>query len=110
MNTNLFSQAPSPDGIPAEPRGLIVGAIATFLLAVRQYFKRKAATRADAISRAEFCAEMRDISERIHANHLALLEQLDGNHRELLAALERQANRINALECGLARVDERTRK
>ena len=46
----------------------------------------------------------------MHANHLALLEKLDANHRELLAALERQATRINALEAGLARVDERTRK
>jgi len=53
---------------------------------------------------------MREISDRIHADHLALLEKLDANHRELLAALERQASRINALACGLARVDERTRE
>jgi hypothetical protein len=39
-----------------------------------------------------------------------MLEKLDANHRELLAALERLATRINALEAGLARVDERTRK
>ena len=50
------------------------------------------------------------INDRIHADHLALLEKLDANHRELLAALERQATRINAVESGLARVDERTRK
>ena len=48
--------------------------------------------------------------ERLHTNHLAILEKLDANHRELLAALERQAARIDALESGLARVDERTRK
>jgi len=41
---------------------------------------------------------------------LAILEKLDANHRELLAALERQASRINTLESGLARVDERTSK
>jgi hypothetical protein len=35
---------------------------------------------------------------------------LDANHRELLAALERLATRINALEAGFARLDERTRK
>jgi len=108
MNTNLFSQAPSPDAIPAEPRGLIVGAIATFLLAARQCLKRKWAARTELITRAELCAEMRDISDRIHADHLAMLEKLDANHRELLAALERQVTRINALEAGLARVDERT--
>jgi hypothetical protein len=110
MSTNLLSQAPSPDAIPAEPRGLIVGAIATFLLAVRQYLKRKAAARADTISRAEFCAAMRDISDRIHADHLALLEKLGVNHGELLAALERQATRINALAAGFARLDERSRR
>jgi hypothetical protein len=110
MNTNIFSQAPSPDAIPTEPRGLIIGAIATFLLAVRQYLKRKCAARADAISRAEVCAEMRAMSDRIHADHLALLEKLDKNHWDLLAVLERQAGRINALEAGLARVDERTRR
>ena len=48
--------------------------------------------------------------ERINATHLAILEKLDANHRELLAALDRQVTRINALESGLARVDERTRK
>ena len=49
------------------------------------------------------------MEDNIHAGHLAILEKLDANHRELLAALERQATRINALESGLARVDERTR-
>jgi hypothetical protein len=48
--------------------------------------------------------------DHLHANHLAILEKLDANHRELLAALERQGTRINALEAGFARVDERTRK
>jgi len=62
------------------------------------------------MSRADFLAEMLDLRERLHGNHLALLEKLDTNHRELLAALERQAARVNALEAGVARVDERTRK
>ena len=48
--------------------------------------------------------------ERINATHLAILEKLDANHRELLVALDRQATRINALEAGLARVDDPTRK
>jgi hypothetical protein len=41
---------------------------------------------------------------------VAILDKLDANHRELLAALERQVSRINTLETGLARVDERTRR
>ena len=40
---------------------------------------------------------------------LALLVTGCVGHRELLAALERQATRINAVESGLARVDERTK-
>ena len=40
---------------------------------------------------------------------LALLATGCVGHRELLAALDRQATRINAVESGLARVDERTK-
>ena len=40
---------------------------------------------------------------------LALLVTDCVGHRELLAALDRQATRINAVESGLARVDERTK-
>jgi len=61
------------------------------------------------MSRTDFYAELVVLKDHIHAGHLSILEKLDANHRELLAALERQATRINALESGLARVDERTR-
>ena len=40
---------------------------------------------------------------------LALLVTGCVGHRELLAAIDRQATRINAVESGLARVDERTK-
>ena len=110
MNTNLFSQAPAPDAIPAEARGLTLGAIATFLLAVRQYLKRKAASKSEHVSRAVFDAQVLTTQERLHTNQLAVLEKLDVNHWELLAALVRLATRISALEAGFARLDERTRK
>ena len=61
------------------------------------------------MGRADFYAELAALKDHIHAGHLAILEKLDVNHRELLAALERQAGRISALESGLARVDERTK-
>ena len=98
MSTNLLSQAPSPGAIPVESRGVIAAIAGTVLLAARQFLKRKPAARPEAVSRADFYAEMLATRERMHANH-----------RELLAALDRQVSRINALECGLARVDERTR-
>ena len=50
------------------------------------------------MSRADFYAELVALKDQIHAGHLAILEKLDANHRELLAALERQATRINALK------------
>jgi hypothetical protein len=50
------------------------------------------------------------LKDQIHSGQLTFLEKLDENQRELLAVLERQATRANALETGLARLDERTRK
>jgi hypothetical protein len=108
MNTNVLSNTAPPEGVSSEPRSLRAALAAAVLLAVRKYLSRKPATQPELLSRVEFGEELRDISDRIHADHLALLEKLDANHRELLAALERQATRINALEAGLARVDERT--
>ena len=110
MSTNLFSETAAPPLASSEPRGLIAALIGTAILAVRKYLRRKAAARSEAISKGEFFIAMLGIKDRIHDDHLALLEKLDANHRELLAALERQVTRVNALESGLARVDERTRK
>ncbi len=108
MNTNILAEPAAPDA-GAEPRGLLAALVALLLLALR-YLKRKLAPLPDAVTRAELCQAMRDISDRSHADHLSLLEKLDSNHRELLAALERQGNRISALEAGVARLDERARR
>jgi hypothetical protein len=107
MNANVLSNPSTPGAGGAEPRGLFAVLLA-LLLAVRKCLQRKAATHPELLSRAEFCAEMRGISDRSHADHLSLLEKLDANHREMLAALERQGARISALEAGFARLDERT--
>jgi hypothetical protein len=109
MNTNLNSQIASPRAISGEGWAAIIGAIGSAFLLARKLLSPKPA-KSEAVSRAEFYAEMMATRERINATHLAILEKLDANHRELLAALDRQATRINALESGLARVDERTRK
>ena len=109
MNTNLQSQIPSPRAISGEGWAAIIGAIGSAFLLVKKLLSPKPA-KPEHVSRAEFCAEMLATRERFHTNHLAMLEKLDANHRELLAALERLATRISALEAGLARVDERTRK
>ena len=86
----------------------IAGAVGSAFLLVKKLLSPKPA-KPEHVSRAEFCGEMLATRERFHTNHLAMLEKLDANHRELLAALERLGTRINAVEAGLASVDERTR-
>lgn len=106
MNANLNSQVPPPHSLSGE--GTAVGVFAAALLLAKKLFSPKPG-KPDLMTRAEFYAELVNLKDQMHADHLALLERLGANHRELLAALERQATRISALEAGLARVDERTR-
>ena len=108
MNTNLDSPIATPRSISGEGWAAIAGAIGSAFLLVKKLVSPKPA-KPELVSRADFYAEMLATRERINTTHLAILEKLDANHRELLAALERQAIRINALESGLARVDERTK-
>ena len=107
MNTPLDSQLPAPHSLPSE--GTAVGIFAAALLLAKRLFSPKSA-KPEPMGRADFYAEMVTLKDQMHADHLALLEKLDANHREFLTALDRQATRINALESALARVDERTQK
>jgi hypothetical protein len=109
MNSNLQSQMPSARALSGEVWAAIAGAVGSALLLAKRLLSPKAA-KAELLSRADFYAEMLATRDRIHDSHLAILDKLDANHREVLAALERQVERINALESELARVDERTRK
>jgi hypothetical protein len=109
MNTDLQSHIATPRTLTGEGWAAIIGAIGSAFLVVKKLLSPRPA-KPEHVSRAEFFAEMLATRERFHTNHLAILDKLDANHRELLAALERLATRINALEAGLARVDERTRK
>ena len=108
MNTNLNSQFPSPRSLSSEGWATLAGVIGSALVLAKKFLTPKAG-KPEPMSRADFYAELAALKDHIHAGHLAILDKLDANHRELLAALERQANRINTLEAGLARVDERTK-
>ena len=109
MNTNLNTQIPSPRSLSSEGWATLAGVIGSALVLAKKFLAPKAA-KPEPMGRADFYAELAALKDHIHAGHLAILDKLDANHRDLLAALERQATRINALEAGLARVDERTRK
>jgi hypothetical protein len=108
MNPSLPSPAPSARALSGEGWSALADAGSAVFLFARKLLGCKAA-RPEPVSRSEFCAEMLASRERMHNDHLALLDKLQANHHELLGALERQVTRINALEAGLARVDERTR-
>jgi hypothetical protein len=106
MNTN--PQIASPRSISGEGWAAIAGAVGSAFLLAKKLLGPKPA-KPELMGRADFYAEMLDVRDRLQANHLALLEKLDGNHREMLAALERQGARISTLEAGVARLDERTK-
>src|ERR1035441_8231851 len=110
MNTSLNSPIASARAISGEGWAAIAGAVGSALLLAKRLLSPKPASKPEPVSRADFYAEMLTTRERSSATPLAILEKRDANHRELLAALERLATRVNALEAGLARVDERTRK
>ena len=109
MSTNLNPQIPSPRSLTGEAVATAVGIMGSALLVAKRLFAAKP-PKPEPMSRADFYAELVVLKDHIHAGHLAILEKLDANHRELLASLDRKVTRINALESGLARVDERTRK
>jgi hypothetical protein len=108
MNTSLNSPIASARSISCEGWAAIIGAVGSALLLAKKFLTPKAA-KPEPMGRADFYAELAALKDQIHTGHLAILDKLDANHRELLAALERQATRINTLEAGLARVEERTR-
>jgi hypothetical protein len=107
MNTNLNAPIPAAHSLSGE--GTVIGVVGAVALLVKKLLSAKPA-KPEPMGRADFYAELAALKDRIHADHLALVEKLEANHRELLAALDRQATRINAIESGLARVDERTSK
>jgi len=104
----MNSPISSVRNLSGESWAAIAGAASAAFLFGKKLLGSKA-VRAEPVSRSEFCAEMLASRERMHSDHLALLDKLQANHGELLGALERQVTRINVLEAGLARVDERTR-
>ncbi len=103
MNTNLQSQIPAARTITGEGWAAIAGAVGSALLLAKKLLGPKPA-KPELLSRADFYAELVALKDQMHAGHLALLEKLDANHRELLTTVERQAARVSALEAGLARM------
>ena len=107
MNTNLNAPIPAAHSFSSE--GTVIGVVGAVALLMKKLLSSKPA-KPEPMGRADFYAELAILKDHVHTGHLSILDKLDANHRDLLAALDRQATRINTLESGLARVDERTRK
>ncbi len=104
---------PSPPSTPAstssETWAAILAALGSAALIAKKLLARWRPPRPDYITRAEFHHQLSALRDRIEATHISITDKLDANHRELLAAVDRQVARINTLETATARLDERTR-
>src|SRR5882672_6564740 len=94
---------------PTEKWTAIAAIAGAVTLALKKLLTRKPAPKPEYITRTEFHQGLNSIHDRIATGHIVLANKMDAHHRELLSALDHQVTRINELETGLARVDERTK-
>ena len=117
----MLAQVPTP--LPGAMESWLISAAAILSLVVlaRKLFVRKPPIEAEFVTKAEFRIfresverDLESLRERLDARFLGLGEKLELFKSEILAAGERRGSalhqRINELESGLARVDERTRR
>ena len=109
MNTNLNTPIPAARAITGEGWAAIVGAIGSAFLLAKKLLSRKASqARAGQPGRVL----RRDAGPRGRTSTPTTLPSWRSSTPttgSCSPTLERQVTRINALEAGLARVDERTR-
>lgn len=110
----MLAQIPSPSTGSIENVALALAAIGSMILLGKKLFARKTPEESAFVTKSEFHAELNGLRDKIDARFLNLSEKLDALKADLLAAAEHRSGalhrRINELESGLARVDERTKK
>jgi hypothetical protein len=117
----MLSQLPSPPVGAIESWLISAAAVVAMIALGKKLFVRKPPIEAEFVSKAEFRLfresverELNGLREKIDARFLCLGEKIEEMKSELLTAGERRGSslhrRINELETGLARVDERTRE
>jgi hypothetical protein len=117
----MLAQIPTP--LPGAMESWLISAAAILSLVVlaRKLFVRRPTIEAEFVTKAEFRIfresverDLENLRERLDARFQGLGEKLELFKSEILAAGERRGSalhqRINELESGLARVDERTRR
>lgn len=108
----FIANLPAPPAGAIENVALSLAAIASMLVLGRQLFPRKIPPES-LVTRTEFHADLTALRDRIDARFLGLGEKMEVLKADLLSAAELRSGalhkRINDIESGLARVDERTR-
>ena|ERR1043165_1156873 len=116
----MFAQIPNPPAGAIESWLITAAAVASLVLLGKKLFIRKPPIEAEFVSKAEFRTfresverDLNGLRDKIDARFLTLGEKIEDMKTELLVAGERRGSsihrRINELEAGLARVDERTK-
>jgi hypothetical protein len=109
----LLSQIPAPPAGALENWLVAAAGVASMFVLFKKVLGRKPPVESEFVSRAEFRNELNGLRDKIDARFLNLGEKMEAIKDELLAAGERRGNsihrRLNELESGLARVDERTK-
>ena len=110
----MLAQIPTPPPGSIESVALALAAIGSIVLVGKKVFARKTPEESAFVTRSEFHAEVNVLRDKIDARFLGLSEKLDTLKADLLEAAEHRSSalhhRINELESGLARVDERTKR
>lgn len=116
----VFSQLPAPAPGQLESWLISAAAAGTLALLARKLFRKGQPGDAEFVTKAEFRLfrdsverDLTGLRDRIDSRFLMLTEKIEEMKSALLTAGERRGEsihaRLNELESGLARVDERTR-
>jgi hypothetical protein len=109
----MLSQVPAFHSVPAELWAAIAAGLGLLTWSAKRLFARNRTAKPEYIDSPQLHAELDALAARLAAAYLALADKLEASHRELLAALDRQAaaieRRLDQVETALARVDERTK-
>src|SRR5215467_4147972 len=111
----MFSQIPLPPAGAIESWLISAAAVIAMIVLGKNLFIRKPPIKAEfRMFRENVERELNGLRDKIDARFLSLGEKMEEMKSELLSAGERRGSsihrRINELEAGLARVDERTRQ
>ena len=116
----VLLQLPVPANGAVETWLISAMAVASLVVMGRKLFVRKPPIEAEFVNKKEFQQanenvgrELTALRDRIDSRFLGLVEKMEQLKSELISAGERRGqsihSRLNELESGLARVDERTR-